>query len=1261
MAKKLKKLMAVFLALVMCVTLISTTAFAAQTIDGNTWYGDELAVDVTAGTEGYTFMSLFRKPAHGYEFSGHFLGDGEGPQTFVVIDTVAHDGTTWTPSGIYAPNESNYEVTYCCDVETMIVDGTYYKRLNLEDSEYYNDAQAAKIRAIVTNSYPYVALEDMKADLAKNGYAYANELTRNEIIAAVQAAIWASANDMTAEDLRYQKSYKVSDNLQWGYPLHDTSAESGPDVAGKRVFKTYEEVGTRINSLVDYLLAQNATYADKAQILITDMKMIGAPVARSTGEQTFSLEIALNNSGSGYEDNINITVTAGDREVVVPVELGKEVYSVQIDAKSGDEIKAVVSGTQVLPAGVYFYAPKAADVNGDGVATGREVSQNLVGVAMGATPVYAEATLRFEEVTFNSGEVSNISYMFINKETGEVEFIKKIDVNEGATSAPVIVADGYVSVMFMKQSTSGMFWFSEEVDEATQQAAIDCLIDNNPSYKGYNAIAFGAGDHELEFKPGKFVTYTFNAGEVVIGDEDVKDDASEEEDPVVPETPTVPETPSVSEPVLNVDVKGAEIASWTVADGVTAVYIAANGKVPAVIWTSEEVDAAALSEITEELGAEDAKYVFGFGDQKIEYKQNKNKTKTVTYTFEEIEVIVENPTTEAEVEETEVETKETATEAPAEETAPAKPFHKDNETYKTHLLGDAEGTPELFNFKVVEEYIPAQGEERYASVGGGEQTEFWSSFLYTTPSEDLAAKNLEEGKVILTYKNGENIETRTFYTGAEVNKGRPINGIYLDGEFYPGGTYTNGKFTSAQTENISYTDSKLQASYNGLQQGMLMNGNGKKVAVYCADQVTGTTSKALYNVVNLEDAVHYDEATAGMIRAVAVNGYWGGIEEVNQYGTLEKVKAMMAASGEFTQEEINHLSPGVALAATQFAIWELANEDDNRQIVNVQYIVKNRVAGYNGQSWNTLKNVVPESEVPCVDLIFKLSNYLVNLDPIPASEMSTANTVLNYKNILKDVNIDVVKKDDGHANNMDANKDNDAFVTNVTFDMLQVSEKDSLAAKIVDADGNVYATGRIVGEPQDGEIQLTNNGNGTYTFPGVTLIENAETTYTVVVEGVQYLERNVYLYFAGERETSQTMIGYDEGEFSVNVESSVKKTFNVDDPTVSFEKGKASNISFMLIDKATGEVEFLYKKDIGGETSFEIPYEAGKVSAVFIKQSTSGMFWFSEKVDEATQQAVIDCLKDNNPSYKGHNAIAFGEGEHKLEFKKNKFATYTFG
>ena len=137
--KTFKKFVAMVLSFMMIMGTVGVAAFAteapeAEEVPETLWYGDDLSVDITAGTEGYTFMSLFRKPAHGYEFSGHFMGEGEGPQTFVIIDTVEHDNTTWKPNGKYVSGESNYEVVYCCDVETMIKDGTYYKRLNLEDS-----------------------------------------------------------------------------------------------------------------------------------------------------------------------------------------------------------------------------------------------------------------------------------------------------------------------------------------------------------------------------------------------------------------------------------------------------------------------------------------------------------------------------------------------------------------------------------------------------------------------------------------------------------------------------------------------------------------------------------------------------------------------------------------------------------------------------------------------------------------------------------------------------------------------------------------------------------------------------------------------------------------------------------------------------------------------------------------------------------------------------------------------------------------------
>ena len=513
MAKKTKRSLVALLALLMC---MSMTAMAApQTLEGGyIWHGNDMSRVVTAGENEYTFMAIYQPPYANYETSNHILQKAGAVSLLPMID--ASKNYTWKPNGVYTPYKSNYEVMYCCDLDTDYIDGTYYKRLNLEDSEYFNSAKAAKIRAIVTNSYPYVSLDTMKEKLAESGFAQAREIDRAEAIAAVQAAIWNCANG-------HEDYYRATANLRkvgnsWGGVMHDYSVEMSQEIQTQpKRDAVYPEIGERLEALIAHLLKLEENYADKAQIIISKLEMNGAPVQVSEDTVKLQLNLELNNSGSGYEDNIGITISSSYESVTLPVVLGNEQYSIEIEAYLNDEIKAVVSGTQVLPAGVYFYAPKAADVNGDGVATSREVSQNLVGVAMGETPVYAEASLKLQNVTFQSGEVSNISYMFINKETGEVEFLKKIDIDDDVTSVPIIAIDGYVSAMFMKQATSGMFWFSEEVDEELVNATIDCLKANNPSYKGHNAIAYGEGAHKLEFKKNKFATYTFGNGTVDTG------------------------------------------------------------------------------------------------------------------------------------------------------------------------------------------------------------------------------------------------------------------------------------------------------------------------------------------------------------------------------------------------------------------------------------------------------------------------------------------------------------------------------------------------------------------------------------------------------------------------------------------------------------------------------------------------------------------------------------------------------------------------
>lgn len=499
----MKKCLCMALAMILCIGVGTAAAYASETLEnGNIWYGNEVSCEIQAGPEGYDFLSVYPKGYNAYEMSNHMVStDGVAhdiPQTLIMVE--AKDNYTWTPSGPYSYGGCNYEVLYCCDAETCYGNGIYYKRTNLEDGGYYSEEQAAHIRAIVTNSYPFITMEEMKQNLAEEGFAGAGELTRAEVISAVQAAIWAYSNAEVGNYV-YSRTFHVPANSQWGGIMHDFTGEMNvwwP--TGKRQFATDDATADRINRLINHLKNEEKVFAEKNQIVISALDMITEPseIDHEDGSFVAELRLTLNNSGSGFEDSIKIVVTAGENVVEIPVVYGTETYEFEIAASVGDEIKAVVTGTQVLPEGAYFYSPSE-----------RGESQSLVGVAMGETAVYAEDTLRINEFSFKSGTASNISYMLINRETGEVEFIEKIDLDSDDRTAPIIEKDGYISAMFIKQSTSGLFWIAEEVNEETVDAVIECLIANNRSYKGHDEdIAFGYGDHQLRYKK-KVVTYNF--------------------------------------------------------------------------------------------------------------------------------------------------------------------------------------------------------------------------------------------------------------------------------------------------------------------------------------------------------------------------------------------------------------------------------------------------------------------------------------------------------------------------------------------------------------------------------------------------------------------------------------------------------------------------------------------------------------------------------------------------------------------------------
>ena len=548
MAKVFKKGLSVFLAAMLCVSAMNMLVMAE---DATKFTAMELEGIISSSDEyNYMIAQDLEDGVYYYETSNHTLkiANAGAVHIFPVIDTNRNvNAGIWEADGIYKSGESNYDVVYCCDfatdtrVDDVDVTKTYYKRLNLEDSEYFSDELAERLRAIVSVSYPANTVEEAKAALKAAGFEDADALDRSELISATQGAIWRLANaDSIKEgvtDFTYRMTASTSRKAGWGGYMHDYSAEPKNFTDGKKD-TAIEEIGKRITDLQEFFLYDKGEdflaygKADANQIVISNLSITGAQDAGSD-LYTFDVNVKLN-QGADSDDEIELCVYVDGELSGEAIRVGEDTeYTVSLSAKADANVKVVVSGVQKLEKGVYFYAPAPQDIDNDGIATSREVSQNLIGAGAGDTDVYAEAEIKFNNVTFKSGSVSNISYMFIDKATGEVSFLKKIDVPEDATSAPIITMDGCVSAMFMKQATSGMFWFSEEVDEDLVDAVIDCLIANNPSYKGHNAIAFGGGEHDLEFKKNKVVTYDFQADKVVFGE--TKDEGAADEEPAVKE------------------------------------------------------------------------------------------------------------------------------------------------------------------------------------------------------------------------------------------------------------------------------------------------------------------------------------------------------------------------------------------------------------------------------------------------------------------------------------------------------------------------------------------------------------------------------------------------------------------------------------------------------------------------------------------------------------------------------------------------------
>ncbi|MBQ7103973.1 MAG: thioester domain-containing protein, partial [Anaerotignum sp.] len=123
-------------------------------------------------------------------------------------------------------------------------------------------------------------------------------------------------------------------------------------------------------------------------------------------------------------------------------------------------------------------------------------------------------------------------------------------------------------------------------------------------------------------------------------------------------------------------------------------------------------------------------------------------------------------------------------------------------------------------------------------------------------------------------------------------------------------------------------DSANEHHYVRLYEMYLEDGNAEETNevfyAYCAELGRRLLRGAAYTLENIDNPSHYTsqkEHAKENLEAIVTNGYWAADEG---QGSLDAVKALLKANG--YEAEAEKMTPGIAMAATQAAIWHYGNE-----------------------------------------------------------------------------------------------------------------------------------------------------------------------------------------------------------------------------------------------------------------------------------------------------------------------------------------------
>ncbi len=306
---------------------------------------------------------------------------------------------------------------------------------------------------------------------------------------------------------------------------------------------------------------------------------------------------------------------------------------------------------------------------------------------------------------------------------------------------------------------------------------------------------------------------------------------------------------------------------------------------------------------------------------------------------------------------------------------------------------------------------------------------------------------------------------------------------------------------------------------------------------YCMDLDTNTQASAVYKLINLEDADYLTQDDIAHVRSIAKNGYWGtdaGEDADNpSVGSLKYVKKMLLeaiANGSFsydglTEELVNqYLNEGLAMTATQAALWKYAN----RNVYNTYSSIVEEDVIYSDYYSNYTYHPSENEMLVGQGLYY----YLIGQEP---EEATGQNTLLDSSRI-SGANVtlsDLIASGDYQTAS--------ALISLIFLeDVRTYSGNVDIGVWEVDENGNKVGTS---------PISIWNLFGGDGTYPSVTYSEDGKTVtidgvtleagkkYMLSINGTQILSENVPAMFAAIEgtDTSQSMITMISGSQTIDL------------------------------------------------------------------------------------------------------------------------------